>query len=75
MYALINTHHRSDLHAGIIISRHRTEEAAWSAAEKHARAVTRANGRGSYVPTTIEEVLSSCRAGDWLRRSDVITDD
>ena len=66
MFALINTFHKSVRHTGIIISRHHTEAAAENAAERHARAVRRANGRDSYVPTTIKIVPRHFRAGDLI---------
>ena len=71
MYALINTFHKDARHAGIIISRHRTERAAEVAADKHSRAVERANGAGSYIPTRIELVASTLRAGDWVKWEDI----
>lgn len=45
-----------------IISRHRTVLAAARAERKHARGVTRRNGRGSYVPTSI-----TCESGEDIR--------
>lgn len=40
-------------HVGKILSRHRSEDAAESAAGKLQRAVRRANGQGSYLPTIV----------------------
>lgn len=48
MIYLIDTFNR------ITISRHRTILAAVKAARAHDRAVKRANGRDSYIPTTFE---------------------
>ena len=36
-----------------VLSRHRTIEAAVKASRRHARAVERRNGKGSYIPTSI----------------------
>ena len=53
MYHLINMFNRT------IISSHRTEGAARKADVKHQRAVKRANGQNSYIPT---QILSGRRA-------------
>lgn len=47
MYTLTDTFNR------LTISRHRTLDAACRAKAKHARAVERRNGRGSYIPYDI----------------------
>jgi len=39
--------------SGCTISRHRTVLAAVRAERRHVRGVTRRNGRGSYIPTSI----------------------
>lgn len=51
MYALLDTFNDR------IISRHRTIEAAQKKDAAYQRAVKRANGQGSYVPTVIREVI------------------
>jgi len=60
MYALIDTfngyHYDDGQVLGGIISRHRTVAAAEKANARHQRAVKRANGRTSYIPTAIVEV-------------------
>jgi len=47
MYVLVDTFNNK------LISRHRTEAAAGRACEKFQRAVKRANGKDSYIPTKI----------------------
>ena len=63
MYALINTlnGHRYDDGEilGDIISRHRTPAAAAKADDRHQRAVRRANGSSSYIPTAIIDIAWS----------------
>lgn len=51
MYALINT-----FNGNRVISRHRTIDNAVKADIKFQRAVKRANGRDSYMPTDIVEI-------------------
>lgn len=68
MFALINTFHGDQYNYGIVISRHRTEDTAHRAATSHARAVERANGRGSYVPTMVVEIDKSIKVGDYVPR-------
>jgi hypothetical protein len=70
MYYLINTFSSvGSGHVGRVVSRHRTEEAAERAQEKLGRDVERANGRGSYLPTTIlSDVEIYIETGDAYRK-------
>ena len=55
-YALINTFNAMPGRLGGILSFHRTEEAAEKADRACQKAVKRANGQNSYLPTIIREV-------------------
>ena len=55
MYALYDTFN------GRVISRHRTPAAVGRANSRFQRAVKRANGQSSYIPTTIKQRVS----GKW----------
>ena len=70
-FALINTFERDAQHAGRIISRHRSLEVAARCQEKFDRAVKRANGVHSYVPTRVVVVSPALRVGSWVRHSDI----
>jgi len=59
MFALINIYASPE----IIVSRHRTLVAAIRAQAAHSRAVKRANGGNSYLPTSIREI----RDGETVR--------
>lgn len=56
MYALINTMCATGDSAGMILSMHRTEEAAEAADAALQRAIKRRNGQSSYLPTVIVKV-------------------
>lgn len=60
MYALFDTFNRR------IISRHRSPEAAGRADRRYQRAVKKANGPSTYIPTTIVRV----ERGEIARASD-----
>jgi len=62
-----------DTFNGQVISRHRTPQAAGKAARKHAAAVHRYNGSGSYIPVVL---LRQNEAGEFVRLDqDTDTDD
>ncbi len=53
MYLLVNTFLAGPQDRGQILSRHRTAAAAFGAQARHQRAVKRANGAASYLPTAV----------------------
>ena len=57
MYALINTFHRLPHALGSIESMHRSREAAEKANARLQRDIKRSNGRSSYMPTVIHQVI------------------
>jgi hypothetical protein len=60
-FALINTFPALPDHLGQVISFHRTEEAAEKANASLQKAIKRANGNSSYLPTIIREVDSKAK--------------
>lgn len=60
-FALINTFDRLPHHLGSIVSFHRTMELAEKADKALQKAVKKANGQSSYLPTIIREVESSSK--------------
>jgi Cu/Ag efflux protein CusF len=61
--ALINTMTRMDTYVGTVLSLHRSVEAAEKADSELQRAVKRANGQNSYLPTIIREVDPKAKTG------------
>lgn len=68
-YALINTFNAMPGRLGGILSFHRTEEAAERADKVFQKAVKRANGNSSYLPTTIREVFANAPRSNDLHES------
>ena len=68
-YALINTFNAMPGRLGSILSFHRTEEAAERADKACQKAVKRANGRNSYLPTIIREVFANAPKSSDLHES------
>lgn len=74
MYALINTMSAVDVYVGRVLSMHRTAEAAETADTKLQRAVKRANGQNSYLPTVIRKINRKSFRGDMIERADVVAE-
>lgn len=64
MFALVNTFNALPRTRGTVISVHPTLEAAEAAAARLQEAVRRANGRSSYLPTTIVEMSAPVQRGE-----------
>lgn len=74
MYAIINTMQAWDYYVGSVVSVHRTAEAAEAADAKLQRAVKRANGQNSYLPTVIRKLNCRAQNGDMIDRSEIVSD-
>lgn len=72
MHALINVFNCPADSIGRVISCHRTEKAAEAARYRHGRAVRRANGSTSYVPTRIVELARRVSADQALVLADIV---
>ncbi len=72
MFYVVNTMSATEAgHVGRILSSHRTRDTAERADAKLQRAVKRANGSGSYLPTTIvsdDPAASACPGADDYQR-------
>ena len=73
MFVLINTFSSipgRDL--GCVVSCHRSRDTAERAAKALQRAVKRANGQGSYIPTHVAKVGRRFKVGDTVAYDDVV---
>jgi uncharacterized protein involved in exopolysaccharide biosynthesis len=68
-FALVNTLNAMPDHLGSVESFHRTEEAAEKADKALQKAVKRANGQNSYLPTIIREVAGNAPKTPSLHQS------
>jgi hypothetical protein len=68
-FALINTFNAMPGHLGAVQSFHRTEEAAEKADRALQKAIKRANGQSSYLPTIIREVGAKAPRSNDLHES------
>lgn len=68
-FALINTFNALPGRLGSVVSFHRTEAAAIAADVKLQKAVKRANGQSSYLPTIIVEVGAAAKKSTSLEES------
>ena len=68
-FALINTFNAMPGHLGCVQSFHRTEQAAEKADKALQKAVKRANGQSSYLPTIIREVAGNAPRSNGLHES------
>jgi hypothetical protein len=68
-FAVINTFNAMPGRLGAIQSFHRTEEAAEKADKALQKAVKRANGQSSYLPTIIREVEGNAPRSNDLHES------
>jgi uncharacterized membrane protein YecN with MAPEG domain len=73
MFAVLNTMSAvsGSSTVGRCESKHRTFEAAEAANQRLQRAVKRANGQSSYLPTRIVEVKGSAKAGALMDAADL----
>lgn len=73
-YAVVNTMNQIGTDSiGTVISRHQTQEAAEQAQARHQRAVRRANGDQSYIPTRVVILTEDIRPGGHVRPRNVQT--
>lgn len=68
-FALINTFNSMPGHLGAVQSFHRSEEAAEKADKALQRAVKRANGQSSYLPTIVREIDAKAPRSNDLHES------
>jgi hypothetical protein len=68
-FALVNTFSALPGHVGSVQSFHRTEAAAEKADKALQKAVKRANGKSSYLPTVIVEVDAAAKKCENLDNS------
>jgi len=76
IYAVINTFAARDLDdaAGHIISKHRSESAAFAAMRRTSRAVAARNGRNAYLPMAVVRMAAkgSRSIRDWITDDQII---
>lgn len=71
MYALVKTDGREEM-AGMVLSLHRSLEAAEAADAKLQRATRKANGADTWCPTRIVTPGKRVPVGYWLHRSEAV---